>query len=371
MATRTQTRCTKLRLSTQDSSSGFTLVELIVATLVASAILTASLALINEQRRQVLGTQALTQSKQNLRAAMDLIGTDAKLAGERLELISDYEELPGISLVDGGGAAPDTLTLQRKLIPDRMTVCADLGVGDDTVTVSTDPGVDTCLLQDAGGGPGNVPNGFSDTLDAFSTYRCSQDGATDCARVAPLAAGADCDDECVLAYIHDPVNDRGEFFTYTFETTDDPAAPTLNQIHARPTGPAGNWRFPYPAANLPRIYILEERQFSLNAGILQLSVNRQPAVGLVNQLDDFQVQLIVDADNDPLTAPVTQNAFNPVLPPTAVWQRVERIRVSLQACDASLPACDAFGSDQVTVPLEKRQLTSDFFPRNSLSRPVF
>jgi prepilin-type N-terminal cleavage/methylation domain-containing protein len=358
----------KSKRSTQNSSSGFTLIELLVATLVSSAILTASLALINQQRRQVLGTQAQTQVKQNLRAAMDLIGADAKLAGERLENPADYQELPVISIDSNGavvaGVQTDALTMQRKLIPDVLTVCADIAVGDRNVRVSDNPGAGNCLFSDGNG------NSLTDTLDAFQAYRCSQDGVNACARTVNLAALAACDNECVWAYIHDPVENRGEFFRYVFEEADNVAAPTLNRIHVRPTGAGGNWQFSYATANAPKIYILEEKQFSLtNTGVLQLSINRQAATNLVNQLDDFQVRALVDGDNNPATASTWQTSFNPTLPPATVWQRIDRIQVSLQACDPSLTVCDAFGSSQAPVSLAKRQLTADFFPRNAISRP--
>jgi prepilin-type N-terminal cleavage/methylation domain-containing protein len=357
----------KSKQSTQNSSSGFTLIELLVATIVSSAILTASLALINEQRWQFLSTQAQTQVKQNLRTAMDFVGTDAKLAGERLENPADYNELPVISVVNGpvvaGVNTPDTLTMQRKLIPDVLTVCANIATGNKTVRVSNNPGAGNCLFSDADA------NSLTDTLDAFRNYRCSQDGVNACARTVTLAAATACDTECVWAYIHDPVNNRGEFFRYVFEEADNVAAPTLNRIHVRPTGTGGNWRFSYLAANAPKIYILEEKTFSLNAGVLQVSTNRAPAIGLVNQLSDFQVRALVDDDNNTATASAWQTSFNPTLPPTAVWQRIDRIQVSLEACNPALPACDAFGSDQAGVSLAKRQLTADFFPRNAISRP--
>lgn len=137
----------KLRLSTRSSNSGFTLVELLVTTLISTIILGASLSLIVDQRKQFLTDQNRTQTSQNLRAGMDLIGTDIKLTGERLE--EDFEQ-PGVMLIDASHANntsdSDELILQRKLIPEKLGVCADVAAGATSIAVSTASGSGLCIF---------------------------------------------------------------------------------------------------------------------------------------------------------------------------------------------------------------------------------
>ena len=358
----------KQKLSTQGLNKGFTLIELIVSSLIASVVLLASLSLITQQREAFLTDQRDTQISQNLRAAMDLIGTDIKQAGERLDSKS---ELPGISLVQGTAGGPDTLRLQRRLIALDLNVCEDVTGGDETITVAINAvdNADDCAFSDIGpdtdGNPGtNDPDGLTDNLNAFQDFRCEADGVDSCSRTDAPEIG-NCDDECVWAYIYDPVEDQGEFFQYSFEEF-VAGTPARNQIHR---GDAGTFQYDYQAENQPRIFLLEEREYSLDEdGVLFLRINRQDGddsrLRLVNQIDDFQVEI----DHPNLSE---GDEFNPDLSPQTSspplwddWQAIEHIQVSFITADPA--TSDLIGGNDPDDE-EKRSLSSRFFPRNVLS----
>lgn len=397
----------KSKRSTHGLNSGFTLVELTATLLISSILIGLALQVIVDQRRIFIADQARIQVNQNLRAAMDLVGTDIRQTGERLERDS---ELPGISVINGASGAPDELVLQRKLLPDVMPVCQTITAGSTQPTIDVSvvtpspatialPLIGNCLFSN-----GNISDNpdVPDTLEQFRNYRRSQNDspgtnppvatrttilnspATNCSQVG----GAD--GECAWAYIHDPVNNRGEFFLYSFENTGSCAfgGALLNRtcfrIHASPR-PTGTWQYTYTyggtaaaAANQPRIYILEERRYSLlrdpgtpppdnddedcikepgetnDDCILQLVLNRQTTapLRLVNQLSSFQIQAQTPAG--------MVDSFNPLvnsLPTWATdWRQVRSLRVNLTATNPN-----------PNIPVSNLGLSSQFLPRNTLS----
>lgn len=381
----------KSKRSTHGLNSGFTLVELTATLLISSILIGLALQVIVDQRRIFIKDQARIQVNQNLRAAMDLVGTDIKQTGERLERDT---ELPGISVINGASGAPDELVLQRKLLPDVMPVCQTIAAGSTQSTIDVSvvtpspatialPLIGNCLFSN-----GNISDNpdVPDTLEQFRNYRRSQNDspgtnppvatrtstltspATNCSQVG----GAD--GECAWAYIHDPVNNRGEFFLYSFENSGSCAFGTLVtrscfRIHASPR-PTGTWQYTYTyggtaaaAANQPRIYILEERRYSLVTDtstprpddfILRLVLNRQTTapLRLVNQLSGFQVQAQTPAG--------MVDSFNPLvnsLPTWATdWRQVQNLRVDLTAINPN-----------TNTPVSNLGLSSQFLPRNTLS----
>jgi type IV pilus assembly protein PilW len=350
----------KLKPSSPDSNKGFTLVELLVTTLIASVVLGLSLSLITDQRKQYVTNQVRSENNQTLRAGLDLIGTDIKITGDYLE--SDAE-LPVVSVINNSSG--DQLVLQRKMIPDVLSLCAPLSGSETVLTVAKNPPETGCgSFSD-----GNT-NQLTDTLDAFKNYRCGIDGAAACtARTAPPTVGS-CIDECVWAYIHDPVNDRGEFFKYGYEAFNNTSG-TLNYIYK---GNDGDWQYSYTydstnKANNPVIYILEERLYSLNNTdkVLELTTNRQTSdvKRLVNKVDNFQVQVSRLTSTPPDTpAYATLNEFNlnyTTAAPTLDWQTIQYIQVDLTATNSS-------DSDLISLSANQRQLSSKFFPRNALSK---
>jgi type II secretory pathway pseudopilin PulG len=328
------------------SQAGFSLLELTATVVISFIILGVSLSLITTQRRQYLNQRANTDTNQTLQSAMDFIGTDIRQAGEN---VGPGLNLPIIQLVDGGAGNPDQLWVQRKLLDTALNVCQDVPAGNNTaikVSDKTPPSGSPCRFTDT------TANSISDDVDSWRNFRC---------RVGPSKAGCanpsgNCtqnggtNDECSWAYIYDPVVGRGEFFIYFGENTTD-------QIQVDATF-ANN----YPVANNPQLYILEERHYFLSDPpdtqgnrILNFStVNRdeRTTYQIVNRLRDFQLRALVA--NAWIDAGFNANPVGPY----ADWQTLQSVDVTLRAVN---DGPDANSTIQT--------LTSQFFPRNSLSRP--
>lgn len=343
----------KLKQSSPNLNKGFTLVELLVTTLIASAVLGMSLQLITDQRKQFVGDQLRSESNQTLRAGMDLIGTDARIAGDFLQSDS---ELPVVSVIDESAVTSpdnngDILVFQRKMIPDTLRLCADLSAGT-VLTVAKGPA--TSVEVGCGTYSDGNTNSFNDNVDAFRNHRCEADGNSVCDTTSAPSVG-NCNDESVWAYIHNPVTKEGEFFQYAFESSSTSGGTTENQLH-RCDSSTWNHVYTYDSTaptNNPLIYILEERQYSLVGDILMLTENRNSTIEITNNVAEFQADVVTDSS--------TMNSFNPDLYEVTDWQSIKYLDVSMEATDTA-------ESDVVTLKQSQRQISSKFFPRNVLSR---
>ena len=422
---------TRPRPSSQNSTRGFTLIELLVAALVATTVIGVALGLIVEQRRNFLTDQTRSEANQNLRLGMEFIGIDIELAGERLESNS---ELPAISLIDGG-SDPDQLVLQRKLLNTTLRVCEDFGVTDTAITVAYEanlPSSENCgVFSDLRSDSATEPDALTDSLNDFRDYRCSRDETETCERSSILSSTSDCDEECTLAYIHDPSADRGEFFLYTYEDCidsdggieecDKQREPSeangriLNRLHAIPLGPDGQinghdasgdgdnqWQYDYDIG--AEIYIIEERTYTLvsenpsdcngDKSVLAVVQNRQDNCGpeplafndslnlepmrLVNNLSEFDVT--IETNSGSISGDFNYSGGVPTYDTSTDWREIEHIEIDLEA----LITDEIAGSDIIRADVnknideeyndglddseKKRRLSTRFFPRNALSR---
>jgi prepilin-type N-terminal cleavage/methylation domain-containing protein len=351
----------------QSSTKGFTLLELIIASVVALIVLSITLSLVVGQRRQLSGNQRKIDFNQNLRAANDFIGTDIKQVGERVE---NDSQLPVVRLIPGASAsAPDMLVLQRKLITDYLSLCTAMPSKTvTTLTIAQNLTSGTNCNYSDGTTP---PDSLTDSLNAFKEYRCSLSASkTVCTRgnndatSAAIASAAACDSECVYAYIYDPSDGVGEFFLYTdetYETLTGGGAGLYNRIHAIPLNASGQWQKKY--STNARIYILEEKKYALCEGIFQQTINRSPAYNadcpypttdpkplrLVEGINNMQVRV--------LTASGWQSSFNNDLSAITDWKQIKKIEVDFETRP----------SQQLTTESKTLTLKSEFFPRNVLS----
>lgn len=341
------------------SQQGLTLLELLVTVVISSIILGVSLGLIVTQRRQYINQQATTDVNQTVQSAMDLIGVDVRQTGGKVGLGLG---LPIIRIINGGGTAPDTLVLQSKLLTQDLTVCDKVNGNPVSIRV-VDKSAVGCTFTD-GGSP---PNGVPDNVEEWRAYRC-QISATkpaciappgDCKQTTPTSSN----DECSWAYIFNPDTGDGEFFLYSGEAQEGSAA---NQRYRINKSVATSITKKYPVGS--KLYILEERRYALGATdakgdrILELSLvdrdtntvfNNAP-LQIVNRLRDFQVKGIDETGAE-------MDAFNVNDPPKFPyedWTALKAIKVSVSVEKA--------GADAPIV----QTLTSQFFPRNSLSRPA-
>jgi hypothetical protein len=385
--------------------------------------------MLSEQRRWVLGDQVRANANDNLRLASDLIGQDIKQAGERLE--SDTL-LPGISIIPGTSGAPSTLTLQRQLLTEKLPVCQTIGAASTTATIdvsvlngnisgtnygSAIPNCTYSYSAPTGGEPSSTLTALrpTDNLRAWRTFRCTQN-ASAASNTDPCTATTNSD--TAWAYIHDPVNNRGEFFQYSTEesgsclsTTVFPAPTSRTCQKIRRVG-STPWQYTYtydpagPVSAQPQLYLLEEREYSLISDaatsatddyILRIRVNRQAYKRMANQVKDFQVWAKVPASyhSAPYSAPGNWNcaaggsaptAPNPTAPTqwycTAFnvnvtntdpvqrlqylkdWQDLLGVRITLTGINPNeqLLKVDSTSANNAL------KLSSEFFPRNVFSK---
>lgn len=375
------------------SSKGFTLTELLVALIVASFVLSLALRLIVDQRQLVVQDQARTGINQNLRAAIDLVGTDIKQAGERL---TGGTSFPVIQVKNGNGTVGDPnrfdrLVLQRKLLDQSLPVCQSISSGSvtsstSTIVVSTDTGTGNPPLTSCPFSNGDT-DPLPDNLQQLRDARCSKDGISGCNRSVNTASDnceelGGSDRECLWVYMYNPATNASEFFLYTYEDSLVVGAQTQYRLYRGLSSVTSNnvWANTYsyvtanaPYTNNPTIYVLEEREYSVVPNIsdpttdpvkkdqvLQLVTNRRTAtpMRLVNQLNDFQVRALVSGN---LSLVNSFNATaNSVIPFYTNWQQIQSIEVNLTARNSS----------HFYTPINSSYLTvsSQFFPRNAASR---
>lgn len=331
--------------------AGLSLLELLVTVVISTVILSVSLGVIVSQRRQHLNQQANTDTGQTLRAGMDMIGNDIRQAGEQ---IGAGTRLPVLSLVDGAASAPDRLVLQRKLIALELNVCSDVAAGSPTAILVADKNNPNCIYSDGD------TNGVPDDVQEWTTFRCQQDDADGCQTTTPpncqQAGGSD--RECAWAYLYDPVNGRGEFFVYAGERP-NPSNVDQYQVNIQTIPAQTTFANAYPAANRPKLYLLEQRQYSLSAPdakgdrTLQLQLTdarNRVTYAVVNRLRDFQAKVLSPSG--------WVDQFNAGSPPFENWQATQAVEVRLQSANT--------GPD---APAPLQTFTSQFYPRNSNSRP--
>ncbi len=295
------------------TAAGFTLVELLVATLIGLAITGGALTLALSGRSIYQTDQKRTSVNQNLRAGMDLLGTDLRQAGERVPA-----DVPAVEVASGAGGAPDTLVLRRNLLDAVLPVCASITGGAsaaDVVVADRGPSPPTGCAPV----PDQDADGWPDNMGAWKSYRQANGGR-------------------VLAFIYNPVGRYGEFFTYDSE---DSAA---GSIHA---ASSSNWAHSYRVGEQCRVYVLEERSYRLNGGLLQLVIDgdEDNPLNLVCEVTDFQARAVM-RDGSILDS----------LGPADSWTDLLSVEVTLRG--------EASFAGRTLV----RSLSARFFPRNLLSR---
>lgn len=334
---------------------GFTLLELVLTTLVAGVMLAASLGVINEQRRNFLGDRDRININDNLRVALSLIGDDIKQAGERLEQQTNF---PVVNIIDGASGAPDRIILQRQKLAEVLTLCQNLSMGSTSIDVA-----------DAKDNP-NCATGTSPNVTKWQEERWRQDN---------IVGNNGSTNEKLWAYIFDPTkspgSSRGEFIQITAETKGSCTVPNNTNSECwtftldKPL--TLNYNQSTSSATQPKLYVLEQKEYRLSDDtnttertddkVLELIVNNQLSnpQRITNLLDDMQIR----ARTVSATGVETWDAeFNPN--PDAVvarnWQTLGGIEITLRGLNSSTSS-GGLSAEQLT-------LQSQFLPRNVTSK---
>lgn len=289
---------------------GFSLIEALVAAAVTTFVLGAALSVTLSSRRLYTSDRERTEINQNLRAAFEIVGADLRQAGERLPA-----DFPAILVIDGGGG-PDTLILRRNLLDPVLPVCGAIVAGS---------GAAELRVADSGGTPpaGCAPvldedaDGWPDNIDVWRDHRNANGGA-------------------VWVYAFNPVFRVGEFVLY------DRDGFTPDYLHR---GDADPWDNGYRPEEQCRVYMLEQRTYSVQGDLLSLRLGDSPdELHVATDLSDFQVRALftdgtssdsLDADDD--------------------WDQLEAIEITIS------------GAAMVNRRTIRKSLTTRMFPRNVLS----
>lgn len=300
--------------STRDSIDGFSAVEVLVAMAITGVFAAAALSIAFSTQGLLEADERRTTVNQNLRAGIDLLGIDVRQAGERLP-----GDAPAIQIVDGASGATDRLLLRRNQLDYVLPLCKNINagssadsifVGKKKITGHVPPGCSP--VPDANG------DGWPDNLEAWRAYRIANGGSA-------------------TAYIHNPITGLGEFFIYDAEDNS-----TFHLHKANGT----SWQYDYEMNQDPRIYILEQKEYRVQDGVLQCIINDNTsgALNLVSHLEDFQVQAIF-----------TDGSVQQTFGGTDDWVELQSLEVAL------------VGEMQGKDTRFERTLVSRFFPRNILS----
>lgn len=298
--------------SSPASASGLSLVELLVAMAVSGIVLAAVMTVAIENRALVTRDQGRTEVNESLRVALDMMGTDLREAGERLP--SDF---PALVVVNGATGAPDTLIIRRNVIDEVLPLCGAITAGLPGPDI---PVADHGATPPAGCAP--LPDadadGWADNIDAWRTYRTTHGGA-------------------LWAFVYDPVARQGEWFRY-----DGEGGASNEQLHK---ANADVWGRSYDVASGCRVYLVEERVYSVSGDTLQLVRDRETTPRNVTAgLQDFQIRVFFQDGT-------TQDAIDA----TTRWTTVRSVELRLT------------GQARLRDRTITRTLSAEFLPRNVLS----
>lgn len=297
------------RATEHPSARGLTLVEVLVAMTITLGLLAAVMTIAFSSRRLYEIDQQRTGLNQNLRAGMDLLGAEVRQAGERLP-----GDVPAIQIADGA-PGPDTLTVRRNLTDIVLPVCVDVPSGStgDFVIIGDVPAETGCQAV-----ADSDSDGWPDNLQTWREMR--------------IAGGGN-----LRAFIYNPATRQGEFFDYDDENA---GAFRLGR------GDSGAWQYNYLVADQSRVYLLEESVFRLDGDVLQRVINDGASpLNLVNEISNFQVRAILD-----------DGSIQTALAPSDPWQDLRSLEITM------------VGTAEIRDKELHRVLTTQFFPRNVLSR---
>ena len=287
------------------SDKGFTVAELLVASMMSLLILAMALESTNSMRRLYMHDIVRTRLNEDIRGALDIVGVNIRQSGENLA-----RSFPAIQIVDGSSGAPDQLILHRNLLDEVLGVCTAISAGSSAADIFFADGSTTAGCD------------YASNNRNFTSWRDY--------RLADA-------NQSVKAYIFNISTKAGEFFNYNSETN------TGTQYYL--TRSAGTWGSNYDVGS-SAIYVLEKWQFRVVDEVLQLVIDEQEdnVLNVAFGIKDFQV-----------VAHMTDGTDRNVLGTADNWTGIAYLSLSITAESS-------FGAQPISSTLSSR-----YFPRNILS----
>ncbi|THF71505.1 hypothetical protein E7T06_02500 [Deinococcus sp. Arct2-2] len=241
-------------------TQGLTILELLVGMLllmiILGVVLTTTISTMGLYRKD----QSRIGANRNSRSTLDIVNSDIRQAGERLN--SDF---PAIQ-VSQDGSGNSVLTLRRGLLDSPLPVCAPLPNVLGAYVNANNPAA--ALLS---GGVSNLPAACSTGTQDLSAW------------IAQIAAGV------VSGYVFDTTDGRGSHVTLTGTST---SGALLKTQVVQFTGTVSAFNPVKPTAASPerdiRLYLIEERQYSVAAGRLMLGVSGKAAQAATPRVVSFK-----------------------------------------------------------------------------------
>ena len=229
---------------------GMTLIEILVAGVVALLVLSMSLSITLSSNRLYNADSERTATVQNLRGTLDIIGTDIREAGENLST-----SVPAIEVINGVSGG-DTLITRRILVDTTLTLCEPSNSPNGLIVADANLG-SLCQFYDADT-DNNPSTVWYTALEDWTEYRTEQGGS-------------------FRAFIYDYGTETGEFLNVTGEFFDGTTLYGLNTTSTLTKT--------YPVDS--SVFILEERRFELVGNEIKLTINDDAALSLTFDVEDM------------------------------------------------------------------------------------
>ncbi|MBI2877302.1 MAG: prepilin-type N-terminal cleavage/methylation domain-containing protein [Candidatus Tectomicrobia bacterium] len=120
--------------------AGFTMIELLIALVLASLVIGAAFNVFISQEKVYAVQDQVLELEQNLRAGMDLLVREIRMAGFGQPSWTTINTSTGINYtiqVTDGGSSPDTLNLVGCIEEPKGTLASAAGVGNTTLTLQS------------------------------------------------------------------------------------------------------------------------------------------------------------------------------------------------------------------------------------------
>lgn len=278
-----------------NSNSGFTILELMVATTLSLLVMGIGFSSIFAARQAVFYDFTRTRLNQQMRGAFDILSANIRQAGENLP-----SGFPAIELVDGGAAnVTDQLILRRNLETQVLTVCSTITAGSTNSLYFAATPIDPLNPR-----AGCIPTdpGTTTKYTAWHNDRISAGGS-------------------ISAFIYDYGTLLGEFFTYS----NDSISTANAQIFRN-----GTWTYGYtvaaePIASTAAVYIIEEYLVLVsttapNANVLQIIKDKDYST---------PYNIAPDITNLQVTITMTDGTVKTSFLRTDSWKLIKQIDVTL------------------------------------------
>ena len=321
---------------------GITLVELLVAMAVVGVVIALVVPLVLSNQRAVELDQVRTAANQTLRSALDLMGSDVRIAGERFGDIGLGVFSPIELRADEDGSV---LILRRALL-EWLPVCERnrLTGGQAAIRVASVPGSGSPGGGGPGGGPGGGGPGGTDLPGRCLAQRTIEDGGSEWPpnlhawKTHLEETGA----AYLTAFILDPSSAIGQFFPAIVRSS------STMLLHCLPSAGSCAWdgAATYSVETNSIIGLLDVKEYRVRDGVLE---RHDPATGETLRIADGVTGLEITLT---LADGTVVSSFAVDQP----WNQVRSVDIDLSA------------ELSVARTTLERSMGASFFPRNVLSR---